>query len=93
MAKENASFVKKHSKRLAQLLGITEKNISLLKIGRIKGLRSHTLEKVGALLKCQSGDPIFLNILTIENFTNIQFIFDNQRKLNIALRMLCVYHL
>lgn len=47
---------KKRSKQLAEYVGITEQNISLLKTGRVKGIRFNTLEKICEFLECQPGD-------------------------------------
>jgi putative transcriptional regulator len=47
---------KKRSKELAEYVGITEQNISLLKTGRVKGIRFNTLEKICEFLDCQPGD-------------------------------------
>jgi putative transcriptional regulator len=47
---------KKRSKELAEFVGITEQNISLLKTGRVKGIRFNTLEKICQFLDCQPGD-------------------------------------
>lgn len=47
---------KKRSKELAEYVGITEQNISLLKTGRVKGIRFNTLEKICEFLQCQPGD-------------------------------------
>lgn len=47
---------KKRSKELAKYVGITEQNISLLKTGRVKGIRFNTLEKICEFLDCQPGD-------------------------------------
>jgi putative transcriptional regulator len=44
------------SKDLAEHVGITEANMSLLKQGRVKGVRFDTLEKICAYLQCQPGD-------------------------------------
>lgn len=44
------------SKELAEYVGITEANISLLKQGKIKGVRFDTLAKICAFLNCQPGD-------------------------------------
>ena len=43
-------------KDLARQVGITEQNLSLLRTGKVKGLRFSTLEKVCELLECQPGD-------------------------------------
>ena len=47
---------KMRSRVLAEHVGITEQNISLLKSGKVKGLRFSTLEKICAVLECQPGD-------------------------------------
>ena len=47
---------KVRSKELAAHVGITEANLSLLKSGRVKGIRFETLEKICAYLDCQPGD-------------------------------------
>ncbi len=47
---------KVRSKDLAQQIGITEANLSLLKSGKVKGVRFETLEKICAHLNCQPGD-------------------------------------
>jgi putative transcriptional regulator len=47
---------KAKSKDLAEYVGITETNLSLLKSGRVKGVRFETLEKICEFLDCQPGD-------------------------------------
>ncbi|MBI1682200.1 helix-turn-helix domain-containing protein [Caulobacter hibisci] len=44
------------SKDLAVQVGITEANLSLLKQGKVKGVRFETLEKICAVLDCEPGD-------------------------------------
>ena len=44
------------SKDLAAYLGITEANLSLLKQGKVKGVRFETLERICDYLDCQPGD-------------------------------------
>ena len=44
------------SKDLAQAIGITEANLSLLKQGKVKGIRFETLEAICRYLQCQPGD-------------------------------------
>jgi putative transcriptional regulator len=44
------------SKDLAAHVGITESNLSLLKSGRVRGIRFETLEKICEYLECQPGD-------------------------------------
>lgn len=47
---------KMRSKELAEAIGITETNLSLLKSGKVKGVRFSTLEKICETLDCQPGD-------------------------------------
>jgi putative transcriptional regulator len=47
---------KMRSRELAEHVGITEQNISLLKSGKVKGVRFETLEKICEILDCQPGD-------------------------------------
>jgi len=47
---------KLRSKELAQRIGISEQNLSLLKSGKVKGVRFETLERICAALECQPGD-------------------------------------
>jgi putative transcriptional regulator len=44
------------SKQLAEHIGITEANLSLLKQGKVKGVRFETLEAICEFLECQPGD-------------------------------------
>lgn len=44
------------SKELAERVGLTEQNISLLKSGKVRGIRFNTLAKICAVLNCQPGD-------------------------------------
>jgi putative transcriptional regulator len=41
---------------LAAQIGITEQNLSLLKSGKVKGIRFETLAKLCKVLDCQPGD-------------------------------------
>jgi len=47
---------KMRSKELAERIGITEQNVSLLKSGKVKGIRFDTLQKICEVLDCQPGD-------------------------------------
>jgi putative transcriptional regulator len=47
---------KMRSKELAERIGITESNLSLLKSSKVKGVRFETLDKICAALECQPGD-------------------------------------
>lgn len=47
---------KMRSKELAAAIGITEANLSLLKSGKVRGVRFETLAKICEALECQPGD-------------------------------------
>jgi putative transcriptional regulator len=47
---------KMRSKELAERIGITEQNVSLLKSGKVKGVRFDTLALICEALDCQPGD-------------------------------------
>ena len=47
---------KMRSRDLATRIGITEQNVSLLKSGKVKGIRFDTLEAICRALDCQPGD-------------------------------------
>jgi putative transcriptional regulator len=47
---------KMQSKELAEKLGITPANLSILKTGKAKGIRFDTLEAICKILNCQPGD-------------------------------------
>ena len=44
------------SRDLAARIGISEQNLSLLKSGKVRGVRFNTLEAICAELECQPGD-------------------------------------
>lgn len=44
------------SRELAQIIGISEQNLSMLKSGKVKGVRFETLNKICIALDCQPGD-------------------------------------
>ncbi|TQI80503.1 Xre family transcriptional regulator [Serratia fonticola] len=46
------------SKELAAAAGITEQNLSLLKQGKVKGIRFATLDAICRYLDCQPGDVL-----------------------------------
>lgn len=52
---------KMRSRELAERIGISEVNLSLLKSGKVKGIRFETLSRICTVLECQPGD-----ILTYE---------------------------
>ncbi len=47
---------KMRSKELAERIDLTEQNVSLLKSGKVRGIRLDTLSKICAVLDCQPGD-------------------------------------
>ena len=47
---------KVRSNVLARAIGVTEANLSLLKSGKVKGLKFETLQAICAYLRCQPGD-------------------------------------
>ena len=47
---------KMRSKDLAAKIDITEANLSLLKSGKVKGIRFSTLEAICEVLECKPGD-------------------------------------
>ena len=49
---------KMQSKELADILDITQANLSILKTGKAKGIRFDTLEAICKALNCQPGDII-----------------------------------
>ena len=44
------------SKQLAEKVGITPANLSILKTGKARGIRFRTLNKLCTVLHCQPGD-------------------------------------
>ena len=44
------------SKELAEMIGITEANLSILKSGKAKAIRFSTLEAICSALDCQPAD-------------------------------------
>jgi putative transcriptional regulator len=47
---------KMRSKELAERVDLTEQNISLLRSGKVRGMRFDTLERICNVLDCQPGD-------------------------------------
>lgn len=47
---------KLRGKELAAAVGISEQNLSLLRTGKVKGVRFSTLARVCRVLECQPGD-------------------------------------
>ncbi len=48
------------SKDLAEYVGISLANLSLLKQGKVRGVRFRTLERICEYLECQPGDVLRL---------------------------------
>ncbi len=47
---------KMRSKELAEGIGITEQNLSILKTGKAKAIRLETIDAICKILNCQPGD-------------------------------------
>lgn len=49
---------KMKGKTLAEKVGISEQNLSLLRTGKVKGVRFSTLDKICETLDCQPADVL-----------------------------------
>ena len=49
------------AKELCRLVGITEANLSILRSGRAKGIRFHTINRICYYLQCDVGDILKFN--------------------------------
>lgn len=49
------------SKELCRLVGITEANLSILRSGKAKGIRFHTINRICYYLSCDVGDILKFN--------------------------------
>ena len=47
---------KMKARDLAEQIGISEQNVSLLRTGKVKGIRFNTLARICEVLQCQPGD-------------------------------------
>lgn len=47
---------KMRSKELAERIGLSEQNLSLIRTGKVRGVRFETLAKICDVLDCQPGD-------------------------------------
>ena len=47
---------KMKSKELAEAIGMAEQNVSMLRQGKVKGIRFETLEEICDVLDCKPGD-------------------------------------
>lgn len=57
---------KTRSKELAEAVGITEQNLSILKTGKAKAIRLSTLDAICNYLSCQPGDILEYVADTVE---------------------------
>ena len=57
------------SKELAEAIGITEQNLSILKTGKAKAIRIATLDAICKYLSCQPGDILEYKIILKANVT------------------------
>ena len=55
---------KMRSKELAEAIGITEQNLSILKNGKVKAIRLSTLDAICEILECQPVDILEYRIKT-----------------------------
>jgi len=49
------------AKELCQKIGITEANLSILRSGKAKGIRFHTINRICYYLQCDVGDILKFN--------------------------------
>ncbi|MEL6360585.1 MAG: helix-turn-helix transcriptional regulator [Pseudomonadota bacterium] len=69
---------KVRAKDLAAEIGITEANLSLLRTGKVKGVRFDTLAKICEALDCKPGD--ILDIVDPSDADNVTTFPISQRK-------------
>ena len=48
-------------KELARAINVSEQNLSLIKTGKVKGVRFETLVKICDVLDCQPGDLLYFD--------------------------------
>lgn len=58
---------KMRSKELAEKIGLSEQNLSILKTGKAKAIRLETLRKICEVLQCQPGDILVLKSADTNN--------------------------
>jgi len=63
---------KMRSKELAERMGISEQNVSLLKSGKVKGVRFDTLARICDVLDCQPGDVLEYRLDLAESVTPVR---------------------
>ena len=49
------------AKELCKMVGITEANLSILRSGKAKGIRFHTINRICYYLQCDVGDILKFN--------------------------------
>lgn len=49
------------AKELCKMVGITEANLSILRSGKAKGIRFHTINRICYFLQCDVGDILKFN--------------------------------
>ena len=49
------------AKELCKMVGITEANLSILRSGKAKGIRFHTINRICYYLQCDAGDILKFN--------------------------------
>ncbi|NGX60160.1 MAG: hypothetical protein KR126chlam3_01326 [Chlamydiae bacterium] len=62
---------KRKSKEIAEAIGITEQNLSILKTGKAKAIRFSTLEAICQVLDCQPGDLLTYQPEIVERVESI----------------------
>ena len=72
---------KMRSKALAEYVDITEANLSLLKSGKVKGIRFETLEKICAVLQCQPGDILEYRLVGDDRDSELAVQLDGGREI------------
>ena len=50
------------AKELCKMVGITEANLSILRSGKAKGIRFHTINRICYYLQCDVGDILKFNV-------------------------------
>ena len=66
---------KMSSQELAERIGITQANLSILKTGKAKAIRFSTLEAICKALDCQPGDILEYRLEETETDSQIYFFW------------------
>ncbi|ETR75185.1 transcriptional regulator [Afipia sp. P52-10] len=65
---------KMRSRELAARIQLTEANVSLLKSGKVRGIRFDTLERICEVLDCQPGDILeYVPVTDQDGLTRVPF--------------------